>query len=128
MAIASRRPAVGFVHHSDQGSEYTAGAYIEVVQNNGGKMSLSAKATPTDNAHCESFMNTLKREELRHHRFRDIEHLREVVAAFAKRYNQKRLHSSLGYKSPADFERMHYAASKSHSVQAEPIVSKMGSS
>jgi len=113
MALASRRPPLGFVHHSDQGSEYMAHDYTGLVEEHGGKVSASRRSTPTDNAACERFIKTLKYEELLNHAFTDIEEVRAIMPEIVARYNGSRLHSSLQYRSPAEFERMYHAALKS---------------
>jgi Integrase core domain len=74
--------------------------------------SMSRPANPYDNASCESFMKTLKQEEIYAHAYDDLEQLRENLQAFIERYyNQQRLHSALGYRSPEEFERDSQAAS-----------------
>lgn len=110
MALMSRRPKAGFIHHSDQGSEYMAYEYTDMVEDHGGIVSASRRATPTDNASCERFIKTLKNEELDDVLFTGVSEVESAVARFVKRYNGSRLHSRLGYRSPAEFERMYYAA------------------
>lgn len=110
MALTSRRPKAGFIHHSDQGSEYMAYEDTGLVEDHGGVVSASRRAKPTDNAACERLVQTLKREEPDDEVFTEIGDVELAVARFAKRYNTSRLHSRLGYRSPAEFERMYYAA------------------
>lgn len=112
MALVTRRPKPGFVHHSDQGSEYMAFDYVGLVEEHGGVPSASRKGTPTDNPFCESFIKTLKHEKLLDHEYSSIDELRDVVRKFVKLYNEERIHSSLGDRSPAEFERTYYAARK----------------
>ena len=105
-AIAERKPPPGLVHHSDRGVQYASGAYVAVLRKHGMIPSMSRPANPYDNASCESFMKTLKREEIYANDYRDMEHLRENIAAFIDSYyNRVRLHSALGYKPPEEFEQ-----------------------
>ncbi len=106
MAIAERQPAPGLVHHSDRGVQYASREYVAVLEKHQMLASMSRPGNPYDNALCESFLRTLKREEINASRYRDLEHLRANIAEFIESYyNQKRLHSALGYRSPEDFER-----------------------
>jgi transposase InsO family protein len=105
-AIAGRQPPPGVVHHSDRGVQYASGAYAGLLRKHGMIPSMSRPANPYDNASCESFMKTLKREEIYANEYRDLDHLRENIAAFIDSYyNRVRLHSALGYKPPEEFER-----------------------
>jgi putative transposase len=105
-AIADRRPPLGVVHHSDRGIQYACGDYVAVLRKHGMIPSMSRPANPYDNASCESFMKTLKREEVYASEYRDLDHLRENLAAFIESYyNRVRLHSSLGYRPPEEFEQ-----------------------
>ena len=105
-AIAERQPAPGLVHHSDRGVQYASAEYVRILQQHQMIPSMSRPANPYDNASCESFMKTLKREEIHANDYRDLTHLRANVEAFIERYyNQCRLHSALGYRSPEEFER-----------------------
>jgi putative transposase len=106
MAIAARQPGPGLVHHSDRGVQYASAEYIAVLQQHGIVPSMSRPANPYDNASCESFMKTLKQEEIYLNQYRDLEHLRSNVADFMEQYyNRRRLHSSLGYLPPEEFEQ-----------------------
>ena len=106
MALGARRPAPGLVHHSDRGSQYASADYIQLLQRNGMVSSMSRPANPYDNARCESFIKTLKKEEIRANRYADLEHLRVNIEAFIEQYyNRCRLHSSLGYRPPEEFEQ-----------------------
>jgi putative transposase len=106
MAIAARQPAPGLVHHSDRGVQYASAAYVQVLQKHGIVPSMSRPANPYDNASCESFMKTLKQEEIYLNEYRDLEHLRMNVGVFIEQYyNRRRLHSSLGYQAPEEFEQ-----------------------
>jgi transposase InsO family protein len=106
MAIAERQPAPGLVHHSDRGIQYACREYALLLEKHHMLASMSRPGNPYDNARCESFMRTLKREEINANRYRDLEDLRANIAVFIEEYyNQKRLHSALGYCSPQDFEQ-----------------------
>jgi len=105
-AIAERKPPPGLVHHSDRGVQYASGAYVGLLRKHGLIPSMSRPANPYDNASCESFLKTLKREEIYASEYRDLDHLRENIAAFIERYyNRVRLHSALGYRTPEEFEQ-----------------------
>ena len=104
-AVADRRPPAGLVHHSDRGVQYACGHYIELLREHSMIPSMSRPANPYDNASCESFMKTLKREEIYANDYQNLEHLRGNVAEFIERYyNRRRLHSALGYQSPEEYE------------------------
>jgi len=107
MALESRRPAPGWVHHSDRGSQYASGDYTDLLKSRGCRISMSRKASPWENAACESWMKTLKSEEVYRQEYRDLAEARKSIVQFIDRiYNQQRLHSALGYRPPAEFERM----------------------
>ena len=104
-AIVNRQPRPGLVHHCDQGVQYASEEYIKVLRDHGMIPSISRPARPNDNASCESFLKTLKREEIYANNYRDLEHLAERVKEFIEGYyNRCRLHSALGYLSPEEFE------------------------
>ena len=104
-AIADRRPPHGLVHHSDQGVQYASKEYMQALWKHGMFPSMSRPGNPYDNATCESFLKTLKREEIHATTYRDFEDLRKRLEEFIERYyNQSRLHSALAYCSPAKFE------------------------
>jgi putative transposase len=105
-AIADRQPPPGVVHHSDRGVQYASGAYVGLLRKHRMIPSMSRPANPYDNASCESFMKTLKREEIYANKYRDLDHLRENIAEFIDTYyNRVRLHSALGYQPPEEFEQ-----------------------
>jgi putative transposase len=104
-ALARRAPLPGLVHHSDRGSQYASRDYIELLEANQIRISMSRRGNPWDNAACESFMKTLKYQEVYRNEYRDFAEARAAIGEFLEKvYNQKRLHSSLGYVPPAEFE------------------------
>ena len=108
MALTRRVVPTGLVHHSDRGSQYASNDYTDLLQANGIQISMSRKGNPWDNAACESFMKTLKYEEVLRNEYRDLADARTSIREFLEKiYNQKRLHSALGYLPPAEFERNH---------------------
>lgn len=107
MALASRRPATGLLHHSDRGSQYTATAYRGLLDSHGIVVSMSGKGEPYDNALMESFFGTLKAECVERHDFQTPQQARACIFEYLEVfYNRQRLHSSLGYRSPMAFEHL----------------------
>jgi transposase InsO family protein len=105
-AIAERQPEAGLVHHSDRGTQYASREYLALLEQHGMEPSMSRAGRPYDNAMCESFIKTLKQEEIYTRQYRDRADLELHIAEFLERYyNRYRLHSALGYRSPANFER-----------------------
>jgi putative transposase len=106
MALARRVVEAGLVHHSDRGSQYASNDYTDLLQANGITISMSRKGNPWDNAACESFMKTLKYEEVLRNEYRDLADARASIREFLEKvYNHRRLHSALGSVPPAEFER-----------------------
>ncbi len=104
-AIAERKPHPGLVHHSDRGVQYACDQYVRTLNRHGMIPSMSRPANPYDNASCESFMKTLKREEIYAGQYQDLNDLRRNIEAFIEQYyNRQRLHSALGYRPPEEFE------------------------
>lgn len=104
-AVARRQPPPGVVHHSDRGIQYACSDYVEEMRKHGMTPSMSRPANPYDNAACESFMKTLKQEEIYCQQYRDFEELHAHLEEFLDRYyNRQRLHSALGYRTPEEFE------------------------
>jgi len=105
-AIAARKPPPGLVHHSDRGVQYACDDYVRILNQQGMIPSMSRPANPYDNASCESFLKTLKREEIYASQYQDLDDLRRNIEAFIEQYyNRQRLHSALGYRPPEEFEQ-----------------------
>lgn len=106
MALAARRPTPGLVHHSDRGVQYACAAYITLLTEYGIRGSMSRKGNPYDNAYAESFMKTLKYEEVYRNEYTDLADATASIGEFIEKiYNRQRLHSALGYRPPIEFER-----------------------
>jgi len=110
-AVAQRQPAAGLVHHSDRGVQYASQEYLGTLRGHGIWPSMSRPANPYDNAQCESFIKTLKREEIYAQKYQGMADLRAHLEEFIDQYyNRLRLHSALGYKTPEEFEAVALAS------------------
>ena len=106
MALRQRQPAPGLVHHSDRGVQYASYDYTDLLKQHHIRISMSRKRNPYDNAACESFLKTLKYEEVYRTEYRDLDDAYASIGKFIEGiYNQQRLHSALGYVPPAEFEQ-----------------------
>lgn len=107
MAIENRNPPEGVIHHSDQGVQYAANDYVNLLQQHGFRISMARKGNPYDNATAESFIKTLKAEEIYLWEYQTLADVEKRLPYFIDHvYNQKRLHSSLGYRPPDEFEEL----------------------
>jgi transposase InsO family protein len=107
-AVATRKPQPGLIHHSDRGVQYASHAYIEHLHDIGAPISMSSRSNPYDNAKAESFFKTLKQEEVYLKDYQTFADAQANLTIFIEQvYNQKRLHSSLGYRPPAEFEAIY---------------------
>ncbi len=107
MAVETRRPPKGCIHHSDRGVQYAAHEYVDDLNTAGLQISMSRKGNPYDNAWAESFMKTLKNEEVYLWDYKTLEDVKKRVPYFIETvYNEKRLHSALGYCPPNEYEAL----------------------
>ena len=106
MALAQRRPQPGLIHHTDRGPQYNTTAYRALLQAHGLRPSMNGRKVPQDNAVAESFFSTLKNELIHHCDFRSRDEARAAIFDYIELfYNRKRIHQSLGYRTPEDIER-----------------------
>jgi putative transposase len=111
MALVQREPAVGLIHHTDRGSPYGARGYGEQLRARGIRPSMSGRKSAYDNAVAESFFSSLKNELIHHCDFATREHARMAIFEYIELfYNRKRIHQSLGYRTPEEVERAWYGA------------------
>src|SRR5688572_6394706 len=106
MAFSTRLVKPGLVHHSDRGVQYASSAYTGLLKERGVRISMSRRGNPYDNAKAERFMKTLKYEEVYLFEYESLSEARSRIGQFLEEvYNQKRLHSALGYVPPAEYEQ-----------------------
>jgi len=122
-AIPKRQPRPGLIHHSDRGVQYASGEYVSILDQHHMIPSMSRPANPYDNASCESFIKTLKREEIYANAYENLEHLRANIETFIEQYyNQQRLHSALGYRTPEEFERQVQSQTEAADAKSASII------
>ncbi len=114
MALASRQPGAGWIHHSDRGVQYACRAYVQRLKQAEAKISMAAVGAPKENAPTERWMRTVKEEEVDLEEYRYFCEAKQGIGRFIEEvYNQKRLHSALGYQPPSEFEEI-FAAGVLH--------------
>jgi len=107
MALSKREVPQGLIHHSDRGVQYACADYTKILQDREIRISMSRKGNPYDNARAESFMKTLKHEQVHREEYRNIADARRRIGTFLETtYNKQRLHSALGYRPPAEFDAL----------------------
>ena len=105
--LQARKPPAGWIHHSDRGVQYACRDYVGVLEGAGARISMSGKGRPRDNAQAESFMRILKHEEVYLRDYQTYTEAKQAIGRFINEvYNEKRLHSSLGYRPPSEFEQL----------------------
>lgn len=110
MALETRKPKAGCIHHSDRGVQYASHEYVDLLTEHGLVISMSRKGNPYDNAWLESFMKTLKYEEVLLNDYETMTDVLERLPWFIEEvYNQKRVHSSIGYLTPVEFEACYWS-------------------
>jgi transposase InsO family protein len=107
MAIYTRNPPAGCIHHSDRGIQYASNEYVKELKFHGFAISMSRKGNPYDNAFAESFFKTLKSEEVHMWEYRTMADVQRRIPYFIEEvYNHKRLHSAIGYRPPCEYEML----------------------
>ncbi len=120
MALKARNPGPGLIHHSDRGVQYASREYVRVLEEARARISMSGRGKPRDNAQAESFFRTVKVEEVYVGEYENLESARAQLGRFLEVvYNERRLHSSLGYLPPVEFEENLKAASKESSTRQD---------
>jgi transposase InsO family protein len=120
-AIARRRPPPGCIHHSDRGVQYASQQYVQILKEHGFLISMCPKGNPQDNAQAESFIKTLKSEEVYLWEYRSLAEVQKRISIFIDQvYNKERLHSALGYLSPEEFENS-IKQTQGHVLTSAPI-------
>jgi transposase InsO family protein len=105
MALQQRQPKPGLVHHSDRGVQYACGEYVRILESQGITISMSRPGNPYDNAWAESFMKTLKVEEVNGSNYLNLKDAKSRIGTFIEEvYNKQRLHSALDYRTPEEHE------------------------
>lgn len=123
-ALCERRPQPGWIHHSDRGTQYACGDYVALLEKHGAQISMSRPGNPYDNAFCESFIGKLKQEQWDGRRYRNLAEVRTDLKRILEQvYNHQRLHSALGYLSPAEFETLHATSAAPPPTNLSPISS-----
>jgi transposase InsO family protein len=124
-ALSTRQVTAGLVHHSDRGIQYASHLYTECLRQHQVKISMSRRGNPYDNAFAESFMKTLKHEEVYRSEYATLEQAQQQIGRFLEEvYNRKRLHSALQYRSPQQFEdslQVHSMAGVGPGAQTPPL-------
>jgi putative transposase len=113
-ALKIRQPEEGWIHHSDRGSQYCSNNYINELKEAGAEISMSRKATPYDNACVESFFASLKKEYLYKFAFQTKSEAIAAVKFYIEFYNRKRIHSTLNYVSPIEYEKAYEEAQRGY--------------
>ena len=107
MALASRQPEAGWIHHSDRGVQYACRGYVQRLKQAGARISMAAVGAPKENAPTERWMRTMKEEEVDLEEYRTFGEAKQAIGRFIEEvYNRKRLHSALGYRPPSEFEEI----------------------
>jgi putative transposase len=113
MAVRQRHPRPGLVHHSDRGVQYASSDYTRELERHGIQISMSRRGNVYDNALAEAFLKTLKYEEVYRTEYCNLEEAKASIQQFLEKvYNQKRLHSALGYRSPRAFEQSLFVSAR----------------